>query len=160
MHHGTCVTHVPWCMSGSLTRGGGENVPGISGAYATRNFTYLARDAWGASGTKNPTAKPSSFVGRCPMGMYFTHYSKPLSKPFLARPSGKKSQYGKKSCKIKSITTVIDDSNRQRNKIELGPAPRKRKHSFILLIYVLWIKCRVTLEQNHLKSQSRLTKTH
>ena len=22
MHQGTCVTHVPWCMSGSLTRGG------------------------------------------------------------------------------------------------------------------------------------------
>ena len=21
MHHGTCVTHVPWCMPGSLTRG-------------------------------------------------------------------------------------------------------------------------------------------
>ena len=40
MHHGTCVTHVPWCMSGSLTRGGGENVPG---ACATLNFTYLAR---------------------------------------------------------------------------------------------------------------------
>ena len=34
MHHGTCVTHVPWCMSGSLTRGGGDNVPGISGACA------------------------------------------------------------------------------------------------------------------------------
>ena len=29
MHHGTCVTHVPWCTSGSLTPGGGENVPGI-----------------------------------------------------------------------------------------------------------------------------------
>ena len=27
MHHGTCFTHVPWCMSGSLTRGGGENFP-------------------------------------------------------------------------------------------------------------------------------------
>ena len=26
MHYGTCVTHVPWCMSGSLSRGGGENV--------------------------------------------------------------------------------------------------------------------------------------
>ena len=26
MNHGTCVTHVPWCMSGSLNRGGGENV--------------------------------------------------------------------------------------------------------------------------------------
>ena len=23
MHHGTCVTHVPWCMSGLLTHGGG-----------------------------------------------------------------------------------------------------------------------------------------
>ena len=45
MHHGngTCVTDVPWCMSGSLTWGGGENVAGIPGACATRNFTYLAR---------------------------------------------------------------------------------------------------------------------
>ena len=34
MHHGTCVTHVPWCMSGSLTCGGGENVPGIPSACA------------------------------------------------------------------------------------------------------------------------------
>ena len=34
MHHGTCVTHVPWCMSGSLTCGDGENVPGIPGASA------------------------------------------------------------------------------------------------------------------------------
>ena len=25
MHNGTCVNHVPWCMSGSLTNGGGEN---------------------------------------------------------------------------------------------------------------------------------------
>ena len=43
MHHGTCVTHVPWCMSGSLTQGGEENVPGIPGTRATRNLTYLAR---------------------------------------------------------------------------------------------------------------------
>ena len=35
MHHGTCVTHVPWCMSGSITRDGGENVPGIPGACAS-----------------------------------------------------------------------------------------------------------------------------
>ena len=34
MHHGTCVTHVSWCMSGSLTCGDGENVPGIPGACA------------------------------------------------------------------------------------------------------------------------------
>ena len=43
MHHGTCVTHVPWCMSGSQTGGGGKNVPGIPGACATCSFTHLAR---------------------------------------------------------------------------------------------------------------------
>ena len=46
MHHGTCVTHVPWWMPGSLTSGflcGGENVPGIPGACTIHNFTYLAR---------------------------------------------------------------------------------------------------------------------
>ena len=43
LHHGTRVTHVPWCMSGSLTRGGWKNIPVIPGACATRSFTYLAR---------------------------------------------------------------------------------------------------------------------
>ena len=48
MHHGTCVTHVPWFIPGSLTGSflwsrGRENVPGIPGACATRNFTYLVR---------------------------------------------------------------------------------------------------------------------
>ena len=51
VHHGTCVTHVPWCMSESLTHGGGENVPGIPGACATRNFTYLARGPYHTSTT-------------------------------------------------------------------------------------------------------------
>ena len=41
VHHGKYV--VTWCMSGSLTRGGGENVPGIPCACATRNVAYLAR---------------------------------------------------------------------------------------------------------------------
>ena len=41
MHHGMCVTHMPCCMLGSLTCGGVENVPGIPGACATGNFTYL-----------------------------------------------------------------------------------------------------------------------
>ena len=44
--HGTGVTHVPWCMSGSLNRAGGGNVPGIPDACATRNFMYLARAPW------------------------------------------------------------------------------------------------------------------
>ena len=51
MHHGTCITHVPWCMSGSLTHDGGENVPGIPGACATRNFTYPARGPWARRST-------------------------------------------------------------------------------------------------------------
>ena len=52
MHHGTCVTHVPWCMSGSLTRSGGENVPGIPGvcAPAIGNRTYLVRGLWNYRG--------------------------------------------------------------------------------------------------------------
>ena len=49
MHNGTCVTHVPWCMSGSLTRGGGENLPGIPGACTTRNCAYLTRGPWSKS---------------------------------------------------------------------------------------------------------------
>ena len=43
MNHDACVTHVPWYMSRSLTRGGGENVPGNPGTCATRKFTYLER---------------------------------------------------------------------------------------------------------------------
>ena len=48
MRHGTCVTQMPWCMPWSLTRGfllirGEGDVPGIPGACATRNFTYLVR---------------------------------------------------------------------------------------------------------------------
>ena len=46
MHHGTCVTHVPWCMSGSLSHGGGENVLGIPSTCATRNFNNLTRGPW------------------------------------------------------------------------------------------------------------------
>ena len=38
----------PWCMSGSLIRGNGENVLGIPGACASRNFTYLGRSPWKA----------------------------------------------------------------------------------------------------------------
>ena len=47
MHHGTCVTHVPWCMSGSLTCGGGENVPGIPGACAPAILRIWQEAHWG-----------------------------------------------------------------------------------------------------------------
>ena len=46
MHHGTCVTHVPWYMSGSLARDGRENVPGIPDACTTGKSTYLVKGPW------------------------------------------------------------------------------------------------------------------
>ena len=53
MHYGTCVKHMSWCMSGSLTHDSGENVPGIPDACATRNFTYLIRGPWDDNGEWN-----------------------------------------------------------------------------------------------------------
>ena len=48
--HGTCLTHVPWCMPGSLRVsfevGNRDNFPSIPGACATSNFTYLVRGPW------------------------------------------------------------------------------------------------------------------
>ena len=65
IHHGTCVTHVPWCMSGSLTRGGGENIPGIPDACATRKFMYLARGPLKLSTEKSILTAPSHYLNRC-----------------------------------------------------------------------------------------------
>ena len=54
MHHGTCVTHVLWCMTGSLTSGfiwnrcAGKTFP--TGACATREFAYLVRGPFGQYG--------------------------------------------------------------------------------------------------------------
>ena len=47
MHHGTCVTHLPWCMSGSLTCGDGENVPIIPGACAPAILRIWQEAPWG-----------------------------------------------------------------------------------------------------------------
>ena len=91
MHHGTCVTHVPWCMSGSLTRGGWENVPGIPGACATRNFTYLAgahhcRWHQGFCSWKcTPTYRGyDSFYG-C-QGAFVEHYNHRFPRKYIAVP--------------------------------------------------------------------------
>ena len=43
MQHGTCVTHVPWYISGPLK---GRKIHSIPGEWATRNFAYLARGPW------------------------------------------------------------------------------------------------------------------
>ena len=51
MHYGTCITHVPWCMSGSLTSSflwsrWRENATDIPGACAICNCAYLVRGPW------------------------------------------------------------------------------------------------------------------
>ena len=55
MHHGMCVTHVRWCMSGSLTRGGGENFP----AYPANALPAILR-IW--SEVRNACTDLSCFV--------------------------------------------------------------------------------------------------
>ena len=57
MHHGTCVTHVPWCISGSLTCGDGENVPGIPGACAAA-ILRIWQEAHGMQQKKNTQDTP------------------------------------------------------------------------------------------------------
>ena len=46
MHHGTCVTHVSWCMSRSLTCGGEENVPDIPGASVNQKILRIWQEAY------------------------------------------------------------------------------------------------------------------
>ena len=43
MHHGTCVTHVMWCMSGSPTRGGEKKIARHPWRMPKRKFAYLVR---------------------------------------------------------------------------------------------------------------------
>ena len=44
MYNGTCVTHVSWCTSGSLTRGGGETFPAFS-AHAQPTISRIWKEA-------------------------------------------------------------------------------------------------------------------
>ena len=87
MHHGTCVTHVPWCMSGSLTHGGEENVPSIPGACATHNFAYLVR------GPDWPNAQHVDIGLGIGLGNgLLLHGTKPLTEPKLTRDNWHPSQ--------------------------------------------------------------------
>ena len=64
MHHGTCVTHVPWCMSGSLTCGDGENVPGITGACAPA-ISCIWQEAHGVLHVSLPLHLGTWCIKRC-----------------------------------------------------------------------------------------------
>ena len=68
MKHSTCVTHVPWCMSGSLNRDVRENVPG---ACATNNFMYLVRGLCryrSVGAIRNTASQITGTVGRITKG--------------------------------------------------------------------------------------------
>ena len=45
MHHSTCVTHAPWCMSGSLNCGGGETFPAFP-VHAQPEILRIWQDAY------------------------------------------------------------------------------------------------------------------
>ena len=47
MHHGTCVTHVPWCMSGSFNCGDGETFPAFPAHAHPQICVSGKRPMWG-----------------------------------------------------------------------------------------------------------------
>ena len=62
MHQGTPITHVPWCMPGSLTRGGGETFPAFL-AHAQPVIRYLVRvPLWGAVSFLHRDYLPSVWI--------------------------------------------------------------------------------------------------
>ena len=62
MHHGTCVTHVPWCMSGSLTssflwsRPRGKTFPAFP-AHAQPAILRIWQEAHGPTGNKSSSVQ-------------------------------------------------------------------------------------------------------
>ena len=70
MHHGTCVTHVPWCIPGLLTSGfiwgrWQENISNIPSARATRKFSYLVRGPWIKAAPFSQKCSPCSYFSTC-----------------------------------------------------------------------------------------------
>ena len=105
MHHGTCVRHMSWCMSGSLTRGGGENVPGIPGACAPA-ILRIWQETHG-EGTTGPLFTKRTDVLPQNQGPFSVSYLFPPSHltifylhPYLE---------GKPSHLVKSQVTLVDD---------------------------------------------------
>ena len=64
-----CIMARAWRMTGSLTLGGGENVPGIPGACATRNFAYSGKRPM----RENFTYAMSSSLLQCQGRAHMTH---------------------------------------------------------------------------------------
>ena len=102
MHHGTCVAHVLWCMSRSLTRGSGENFPGIPGACATRNFTYLVRGPL-EGGNRAPQDAPTT---RSVVRSFCVPFAVSLGKMLNKWPISRWFQTPRRSCAYLTVQTV------------------------------------------------------
>ena len=76
MHHGTCATHVPWCISGSLTCGGGEK--------RSRNFAYLSRAPWHHQRWCSETPKTMCCIIAPFWGIEVTYKSHPHIDAYIA----------------------------------------------------------------------------
>ena len=61
MHHGTCVSHVPWCMSGLLTRYGGKKTFPAFPTHAQHAIVCIWQEGHGG---RNRGSRNCSFYGR------------------------------------------------------------------------------------------------
>ena len=71
IHHGTCVTHVPWCMSGSLTSCGRKTFPAFM-AHAQPSILHIWQEAHGLQAPLRlrvlPLALPTKWLTRTSLG--------------------------------------------------------------------------------------------
>ena len=89
MHHGTCVTHVPWCMLGSLTEVSfevvcGENIKVNNLSRRHPSIAAILIDHWThPPGVRNVTSNPS-WIPHCWLDNCLGHDSRNLIGGFLS----------------------------------------------------------------------------
>ena len=75
MHHGMCMTHVPWCMSGSLTFGDGKTFPALP-AHAQRAIFRIWLEAHGRCGSNSNSIISNSLYKAVAWALYVTLFSR------------------------------------------------------------------------------------
>ena len=109
--HGTCVTHVPWCMSGSLTRGDGENIPGIPGTCAPAILRIWQEAPWIVA--QAMAARRQSPLLPCYFFSYtFNHCYNPASNDLIKNLCN-----GRRSCTLTKSDVDLGDPCEGINKV-------------------------------------------
>ena len=84
MHHGTCVTHVPWCMSGSLTSFFslqsvvGNTFLALPAHAQPAIFSYLVRGPW-----ESNVWNDSTYIHRPKFSCYMWQLESTLGQPII-----------------------------------------------------------------------------